>query len=116
MLEAGRQGARALATPVVDPVVAVGRDAELAEPAEDDRGRRVDVDGAEEGVVEGGEVAIAREGEGPLGRRGAPGAGDRDHATRMTRSPCWSHRDEPRGTHGTGPVLSGNGPSTQGRT
>jgi hypothetical protein len=45
VLEAGDQPPRAPAPEVVDPVVAVWRGAELAEPAKDGLGRRVGVDG-----------------------------------------------------------------------
>jgi hypothetical protein len=48
LVQARDQVLRAAATEVVDQVVAVGRNAQLAEPPEDDRGRCVDVDRAVE--------------------------------------------------------------------
>jgi hypothetical protein len=73
---AGRQRARTPAPEVVDPVVAVGRHLELAEPAEDDGGRGVHRDAAPVGIV--GAVQHAVAGIRPralLGRR-TPGARD----------------------------------------
>jgi len=70
------QRARAAAAAVVDPVVAVWRDAELAEPSKHDSVWRGDVDPAPEPIGTGVLRPISRKGQGAFGGRGAPVAGD----------------------------------------
>lgn len=75
IVEPRSQLSRASAAEVVEQVVAVGRRAQLAQPAEDHRGRRRDRDGAVKRLVVCGHVAIARKLEPPLRLGRAPGAG-----------------------------------------
>src|SRR5262249_11323071 len=85
-VEAGDELARALAAEVVDPVVAVGRDPELAEPAEEDGGRGIDVDGPEEWLVRALDPTVAGERTCALGGRRSPGVGERRMVHRLIHS------------------------------
>jgi len=69
---------------VVDPVVAVRRDAQLTEPAEQRGGRSVDLDGAQENVIGIVDVTVARQLALGLAGPGAPGrewSGGNDEAS-----------------------------------
>jgi len=60
LVRAGRELLRAAAAEVVDPVVAVGRVAELAEPAVHELARRVDVHGAHQDLLRVRDEVVAR--------------------------------------------------------
>src|SRR6185295_4388587 len=60
MFDPRRQLPRALPSPVVEPVVTVGCHLQLAEPAEDTRGRRLDVDGAQQTFEWTLQIGVAR--------------------------------------------------------
>src|SRR5262249_6937941 len=71
-VEPGGELARAAPTEVVEPIVAVRGDAQLAEPAKQQRRRCRDGHGAEECVIACRQVAIAGKLHAPLRRRRAP--------------------------------------------
>lgn len=73
-VEPGSQLARAAASEVVEQVVAVRGDAELAEPAEENRCGRADVDAAVGTLIGRIELAIAGVGLATFGGRRPPGA------------------------------------------
>src|SRR5205823_1921108 len=86
VVETRCQLARALPSEIVDPVVAVRRHTQLAEPAEHDRSGRVDVDRAKEGLVGRSEVPVTGKGGRALRGRRAPCVGD--HAAQAAGVPA----------------------------
>src|SRR4051812_49474434 len=87
VFEAGDELSWAAAAPVVDPVVAIGRGAELAEPGEDGRGRGRGRDAAVVVGVERARQVIAGEVERPLGGLDAPGGCEGGYGGEHTAPP-----------------------------
>ena len=79
VFEAGGELSRTATAVIVDPVIAVGRGAKLAEPAEDRRGRCLDRDAPEVRGIEGAREVVAGEVEILLGGLDAPVGGQWAH-------------------------------------
>jgi hypothetical protein len=87
ILEAGRQLPWAASPEVVDQVVAVRSDAQLAQPAENDRRGRIDVDRAEQLLTRTVDQVVARVVLGALTRPGAPSVDHRAAKHKRTVPP-----------------------------